>query len=83
MLSEQKEREHAPLPEVAQELVHLEDQKALVRHGVEIAIEAVDDDDPRAVHLNTAPHVCRELARRQFRRVDLLEADEAGVEVLL
>src|SRR5262249_752997 len=45
--------------------------------------ETVDDDDARAVFLDAALHVRSEFARRQFRWIDLLKANDPGLECLI
>ena len=47
-------RRDAVLAEVDQQLVQLDRQEALLRHRVEIAVEAVDDDDADACARSTA-----------------------------
>src|SRR3954451_18086498 len=71
------------MAQIAQQLVHLKNQKTLVRHRVEIAIEAVNYHYPRVGTFYAAPHCVCKLARRHFSRVDLLEIDQGFVEPLL
>ena len=52
MLGQDQDGQHPELVEVAQKLVHLENQEALFRHGIEVAVEAVNHDDAGAVHLD-------------------------------
>ena len=75
-------RGDARLPEVGQQLVQLDDQEALLGHGVEVAVQAVDDDDGGAAVLDGPADGVGELARRQLGRVDLLHGHAPGVDVL-
>ena len=69
------------LAEVRQELVQLDDQKALFGHGVEIAVQAVDDHDGYALVLHgPADGVCK-LAWRKLGGVHLLHCDAPRVDV--
>src|SRR5690348_702130 len=77
VLREYQQRQHAKLAQVTQQLVHLQDEEALVRHRVEIAVQAVYDDDPRLVALDGFAHALGEFPRRQFRGIYLLEANKA------
>jgi hypothetical protein len=45
MLSHDDDGEHTLLIQIGEELVEVRRQKALFRHRVQVAIEAVDDDD--------------------------------------
>src|ERR1700709_1360912 len=83
MLREHQNGKDPELTEVAQQLVHLQDQEALVRHRVQVAIEAVDDHDTRVSGFSAAAYGIGKLARRHFGRVDLLNIDQAVVEALL
>ena len=64
-------RRDAVLTEVAEQLVQMEQEEALFRHGVEIAIETVDHEDARLVFLHRLAHEVRELAGLELRRIDL------------
>ena len=85
VLGDDEERHDALVPEVGQELVELGDEEPLLGHGVEVAVQAVDDDDPRARRavrlLDGRPDLVGELARRQLGRVDGLDADAARLDV--
>src|SRR6476469_594752 len=43
VLREHEDRGHRILPEVAQQLVQMKEEKLLLRNGVEVAVETVDD----------------------------------------
>src|SRR5512135_2169609 len=86
VLGDQEERHDALVPEVGQEFMELGDEEPLLGHGIEVAVQAVDDYDsrpPRAVGpLDGRPDPVGELARRQLGRVDGLDADAARLDVL-
>jgi hypothetical protein len=48
LLDADDDADHAALAQVGQQLVQVDDEEALVRHGIQVAIQAVDDDDTRA-----------------------------------
>ncbi len=77
-----QDRGHPRLPEIRQQLVELDDQEPLLGHGVEIAVQAVDDHHRRALTLDGAADGVRELARRQLGRVHLLDRHRACVPML-
>ena len=77
-----QQRRHALLRQVHQHLVQLDGEEALLGHGVEVAVEAVDDDDLDAVAFDGLANLVRELARRQFRRIDLHQLDQAGLDLV-
>ena len=60
-------RRDAALPEVGQQLVQLDDQEALVRHRVQVAVQAVDDDHRRAVLLDRVADRVRRTRRATAR----------------
>src|SRR5665213_646621 len=76
VLGQDLDGEDAELAEIAQQLMHLQDEEALVRHGVEVAVEAVDDDELGSVLLDALAHEGSELARRHLGRIYLLDAQE-------
>ena len=82
MLRQHQDGQDATLTEIAQQFVHLQNQEALIRHRVEVAVKAIDDHDLSVSVLNAAPHGVGELARSHFSRINLLNIDQAFVEVL-
>ena len=56
VLREHEHRGHAVLPEVAEQLVQMQQEEPLLRHRVEIAVEAVDDQDAHLVVLDRLAH---------------------------
>ena len=60
------------LAEVGQDFMELSNEKALLGHGVQVAVQAVDDDDHGAVALDCAADGVGKFAWRQLRRVDPL-----------
>src|SRR5581483_7602539 len=49
VLRQHQDGQHALLAEITQQLVHLQDEEALVRHGVHVTVQAVDDDNAGAL----------------------------------
>jgi len=76
------DRCHAHLAQIHQQLVQLNGQKALFGCRVQISIQAVDDDDLGVSGFNGMPDRVGELSGRQFGRIDLLQEDGAGLDVL-
>ena len=80
MLGHQEQRGHAPLAEIGEELVDVQRQEALARRGVEIAVEAVDDDHSRVLVFHGDAQAVREFAGRDSagstcRKLQLAGAD--------
>src|SRR6478736_1308273 len=79
--------DHTQLAEVRKHFMQLRSQVFLFRHGIEIAVQAVDDNHAGGLSailaLNCATHDCRELARRQFRRIHLLQRDQTAFQRLV
>ena len=67
-------------PRVTQQLVHLQDCELAVRHGVQVAVEAIEHHQPGALHFDAVAHRGGELAGRQFGRVDLLQVQQASFD---
>src|SRR3546814_12529903 len=65
------------LSQIAEQFMHLQDQEPLVGHRAEIAVEAVDHDDARAVLLHAGADIGREFSGRELSRIDLLYAQFA------
>src|ERR1700745_2460611 len=61
--------------------MHLQDQKTLIRHCIQVSVQAVDDDDARVTAFNAVANVCREFAWRHLGGVDLLESDVTGIDI--
>ena len=78
-----QQRRDALLRQIHQQLVQLDGQEALFGHRVEVAVEAVDDDDLDAARLDGLANQVREFARRQLGRIDLHDLDQPGVDLLL
>ena len=62
--------------EVREHLVQVQREEALLGHGVEVAVQAVDDDDSRVVLLDRLADEVRELAGSKLRGIDLLRGDQ-------
>src|SRR6185437_16533886 len=81
MLREDENREHAALIEIGGQLVQLGSEIALPRHRIQIAVQGVDDDElAAAVHGSDDP--IRELSRRDFRGIDLLQGSQPLLHVV-
>lgn len=55
MLRQNQYRDDAKLIERTEELVHLQHEKAFLRHRVHVAVQAVDDDDSDRILLDAIP----------------------------
>ena len=80
VLGQEQDRDDPHLAQVAEKFVHLQDQETLVRHRVEVAVEAVDDDDARLVALDAGPHQMGELTGRHLGGINLLDAQRPGCD---
>src|SRR5688572_4593282 len=63
--------------------MHLDRQETFLGHGVQVAIEAVDDYDAHLIAIDCAKNSMSKLARREFGRINLLQSDESILEVTL
>jgi hypothetical protein len=79
VLGENQDRQDAELAEKAEQLVHLKDEETLVRHSVEIAVQAVNNDDSGTIVLDGASDQVGEFPGRQLCGINLLDPDEAGL----
>ena len=61
--------------------MQLDGQESLLRHRVEIAVQAVDHDDRGALALDRPADRMREFAGRQLGRIDRLHRHQARVDV--
>src|SRR3954447_16422121 len=68
------------LVEIGEQLVQMEQEEALLRHGVPVAVQAVEHHDAGAV-LDRAADVEGELARRQLGGIDLADGDSPLLDV--
>src|SRR4051812_46158126 len=75
VLREDHQGDDAELTEIAQEFVHLQHGKPFVGHRIEVSSQAVDDYDACTLVLDALPDNSRELTRREFGWIDLLEPD--------
>ena len=76
--TEKKRRRAAPV-QVLQQLVQMQDDVLLLRHRRLIAVEAIDRDDANPFAIDAGAHLMGELAGRQFRGIDLLDEQLAGI----
>ena len=81
MLRIDEEGHHAPLAEIGEEFVHLEQQLLFLRHGGHIAVQAVDHDHADAAFLHLVPDARGKFAGRDFGRVDLLDRQAALIDM--
>src|SRR6185437_8929247 len=81
VLGEDHDGHHALLAEIAQQLVHLQGEVGLLRHGVLVAGERVQHDDAGAGFDSVADHG-RQFAGRELGGVHVLQAEQAGALVL-
>ena len=68
VLRDDRDRQDAVLAQEHEQLVQLRQQKALLGHRVEVAVQAVDDDDRRVIPFDRRADAVRELARRHLGR---------------
>ena len=80
MLGHDQDRQNALLVQVGEQLVYLEREKAFLRHRLQIAVEAVDDDDGGVSLDDASTDERSELAGRHLCRIDLMQYDIAGLE---
>ena len=83
VLGQDQDRDDAELIEGAEQLVHLQDEKTLLRHRIHIAVQAVDDDDAMPSLLDTLANQVGKFAGRHLGRVDLLHPDLARIDMVL
>src|SRR5438046_6220556 len=83
MLRQNQNRDDSKLVERTEQLMHLQDEKALLRHRIHIAVQAIDDDDTDRIVLYTVSDNVGKFARRHLGRIDLLHTDLAGVDLPL
>src|SRR3954469_14965486 len=81
MLSEDQDGQHAFLPEIAQELMHLKDEESLIRHRVEVTVQTVDDDNPGVILFDALSYIRGEFPGGHLGGIDLLKADESRLQV--
>src|SRR5262249_19349664 len=80
MLCEDKDREHAMLVEIGRQLVQLVGEVTLPWHGIQVAVQGVNDDQLAAI-LHAPTYAIRELPGRNLRRIDLLQGNQAFTHV--
>src|SRR3954453_23433493 len=80
VLSKYENGQHAKLAEIAQQLMHLQNQESPIRHCIQVSVQAVDHDDASAVLFDALTNDRSEFTRRQLRRIDLLESNESRVD---
>src|SRR3569832_648 len=82
ILRHEQQRGDALLAEICQQLVHVQREKTVAGHGVEIAVKAVDYHDTGLIVLHRLAHDIGEFARREFRRVHLLYLNTTRADVV-
>src|SRR5690606_14917338 len=76
MLCQDHDTDHALLSQITEQLMHLQCQKATVRHGVQVAVEAVQQHHSGALYLDAMAYRSGELARRKLGWVDLAQVQQ-------
>src|SRR5690606_7432137 len=77
MLCQDHDTDHALLSQITEQLMHLQCQKATVRHGVQVAVEAVQQHHSGALYLDAMAYRSCELARRKLGWVDLAKVQQS------
>jgi hypothetical protein len=62
--------------------MQLDYQELLVRHRVEVSVQAVDGDDARLTVFDVLTDPMDEFTWREFGRIDLIDRDQPGFDVL-
>src|ERR1700730_3143240 len=78
MLRHNQDRQNPMLVQERKQLVYLERQTAFVRQGLQIAVEAVDNDDGGVSLGDASADERSKLAGRHFCVIDLLHGDITG-----
>ena len=73
VLSQDHEGQNPQLIEVGKKLVHLKDEKALVRHRVEVSVQAVDQHHARFMLFHCIADEMCEFARGHLCGIDLFD----------
>src|ERR1041384_5730262 len=81
MLRQNQYRDDTKLVERTEQLMQLQDKKALLRHGIHITVQTIDDDNADKIVLYTVSNNVGKFARRHLGRIDLLHTDLAGVDL--
>jgi hypothetical protein len=74
VLRRDQNRHGTLLTQEGKKLVQLVEQEVFLGHRIQIAGQAVDDDDARPITLDHGAHFVGEATRRHFGRIDLLHA---------
>src|ERR1700750_2045158 len=75
MLRQDQDRQYSLLVQEGKQLVYLERQKAFLRHRLQIAVKAVDDDDGGVTLGYGSTDERSEFAGRHLRGIDLMQGD--------
>src|ERR1700731_3908295 len=78
MLCHNQDRQNSMLVQIREQLVYLERQKAFLWHGLQIAVEAVDDDDGGVPLSDASADERSELAGRHLCGINLMQNDFTG-----
>src|SRR6476660_3530093 len=81
MLGEDQDGHHPKLVEVTQQLVHLKDKEFFIGHGVQIAVQAVDDHHARMLLFHRLAHDGGKFTRRHLGGVNLTNLEPSGIDV--
>ena len=74
-------RDHVLLAQIAQDFVELSNEEALLGHGVQVAVQAVDHHYHSAVTFDGTADGMRKFAWRQLRRVDPPGGNASAIHV--
>ncbi len=69
--------------QICQQLVELQMERPFPGHSVEIAVDAINHDDPGSLGLHRFLDRRTELSGREFGGINLLQVDAAGRQVSL
>src|SRR5207342_3342189 len=77
-LRENEKRKNSTVVQIREQLVQMQSEKLLARHGLKKPIQAVDEDHSRIVLLDRPSNFVNKLAGRYFCGVKVLNIDPAG-----
>ena len=75
MLGHEDERDDAALREVHEQFVHVKDEESLLRHGIHVAVQRIDDHHLGAAAFDFSPDEINKFAGRDFCGIELADGD--------
>ncbi len=81
LLGQDHDRDDTLLVEEGEELVQLQSQVMLLGHGIQVSVDAVDDDHASSVLAHGMVNLMSHLARRNLGGIDLLDEDRSILDV--